>query len=938
MKLILKKCAIYLLFQALFINAFYVCEFVHAANQQQPAVIKTMAVMNFDNRSSTGEWQWLGKGLTDMIITDMSASEQLMVVERERLNEIIAEIQLTKAGVVDSSIADQVGHLAKVDWVLFGSFLKEGDHLKIEAHILDLKTQKLLRVEWVEGPAEEVLQLEKRLVQQLLERLDIPITEEERRSIMYVPTDSISAFEHYCRQLDFFDNGQWFDALLECRLAVRDDPMFIKARARLAELYAELDRHEHAVVEYQKLIDTDDENVLPEVVYYRMGRLLEDNLRDDETAAAIYRKVLQRHPEFDDRYDAAVNPPNCEEFLRLEHNLSHVRKIAATYIVSLRTLERMALIKLKEGDDFEAARLYSKIVYFLWENKMARWGGVSWGSLRDRIWERYEPLYQRFLNQNRDSGLCPTLGAFQIPPSGETYDEQKIAEYYPDPHNTYQNMMDFFAPPNKEIAKVSVTINTDTARHANEQRQLKYIQIDFAREPGAHKQVQPNMGWRTIEYEMKAGVRHTRMVIFGVDTHPSVKMELRPWSGPPDMPVFGSFQVNFDPEIAQAVYLDGKLVHKGHIRQGLACTEILPGEHIVEVHWPDGHKASKEFIVKPQERKSIFLSARSHIFGRTAVADQGSHTYMFADRDGKIWLLWDRAVKTYWSMHPSQESDIYYSYSADGLNWEKPRLLPVSSRVLDMKPVMQQDRNGTYWLLWVSSRDPEEPKWLWMASSMDGVKWSFPRKVKLPFTNKYDDISRWRESHVPQFAFAIDQKDNFWVVAQGYLFCSEDADQWIQVELLKTNPEKEPENMWGGKYYFSICDRAGNLFLLNHCFVRVSRTDNPDKTDGQIRIVLWCRDRQGQWKNLGFLDEARTNSGFLCQATPERSVITFSRNAGIFLRTYEDNEGWSENILIESYVKDPMHPSVATLPNGQIVVAYSCKEGIITKLVNLGNK
>jgi hypothetical protein len=311
---------------------------------------------------------------------------------------------------------------------------------------------------------------------------------------------------------------------------------------------------------------------------------------------------------------------------------------------------------------------------------------------------------------------------------------------------------------------------------------------------------------------------------------------------------------------------------------------------------------------------------------------------MFADRDGKIWLLWDRAVKTHLSMHPSQESDIYYSVSTDGLNWERSQQVPISSSRLDMKPVMQQDRSGTYWLMWVSSRDPEDPKWLWMASSMDGVKWSFPRKVKLPFTNKYDDISRWRESHVPQFAFAIDQKDNFWVVAQGYLFCSEDADQWIQVELLKTNPEKEPENMWPGKYYFSTCDRAGNLFLLNHCFVRVPRTDNSDKTSGQIRIVLWHRDRQGQWKNLGFLDGASTNSGFLCQATPERSVITFSRNAGVFLRTYEDNQGWSENILIESYVKDPMHPSVAALPNGQIVVAYSCKEGIITKLVNLDNK
>jgi len=902
------------------------------------ATVRTMAVMNFDNRSSTGQWQWLSKGLADMLITDLSASERLMIVERERLNEIVAELQLTKAGVVDSSIAGQVGRIAKVDWVLFGSFLKEGDHLKIEAHILDLKTQELLRVEWVEGHPEEVLQLEKRLVQQLLKCLDIPITEEEKRSIMYVPTDSISAFEHYCRQLDFFDNGQWFDALLECRLAVRDDSMFIKARARLAELYAELNKQEHAIVEYQKLINTFDEDVLPEVVYYNMGRLLEDNLPDAETAAVVYRKVLQRHPEFDDRYDSAVNPPHCEEFLRLKHNLSHVRKIAATYIVTLRSLERLALIKLKEGDDFEAARLYSKIVYFLWENRMARWGGVSWGSLRDRIWGRYKPLYYRFLRQNRDSSLCPPIGAFRIPPDGVVLDEQKIAEYYQDPHNTYQNVVNFLAPPNREIAKISVTVNTDTARHANEHRQLKYIQVDFVKDPGvpgACRQVKPNTGWQTIEYEMTHGVRYTRMIIFGIDTHPSVKIELRPWSGPPDIPVFGSFQVNFDPEIAEAVYLDGKLIHKGQIRQGLACTEILPGGHTVEVHWPDGHKASKEFIVKPQERKSLFLSARSYTLAQTTVADQGSHTYMFADRDGKIWLLWDRAVKARLSMHPSQESDIYYSVSTDGLNWERSQRVSISSSGLDMKPVIQQARSGTYWLMWVSSRDPEDPKWLWMASSMDGVKWSFPRKVKLPFTNK-DDISRWRESHIPQFAFAIDQKDIFWVIAQGYLFCSEDADQWIQVELLKTNPEKKPENMWHASYFLTH-DQSDRLILLNNFFKYIRQKENPSNVESEYGIGLWSRDSSGRWNNHEFIDEGYITTFSITEINSHRLVTTFGTGK-VFLRTYEDNYGWSENILIEGYLKDPMHPSVAVLPNGKIVVAYSCKEGIVTKLVNLDNK
>jgi TolB-like protein len=122
-----------------------------------------IAVMNFDNRSSSKEWQWLSKGLADMLITDLSASERLSIVERERLSEIVAELKLVKTGVVDSSIADQVGRIAKVDWVLFGSFIKQGNHLKIEGHILNLSTEKIMRVEWVEGPSDDVLKLEKQL-------------------------------------------------------------------------------------------------------------------------------------------------------------------------------------------------------------------------------------------------------------------------------------------------------------------------------------------------------------------------------------------------------------------------------------------------------------------------------------------------------------------------------------------------------------------------------------------------------------------------------------------------------------------------------------------------------------------------------------------------------------------------------------------------------
>jgi len=212
------------------------------------------------------------------------------------------------------------------------------------------------------------------------------------------------------------------------------------------------------------------------------------------------------------------------------------------------------------------------------------------------------------------------------------------------------------------------------------------------------------------------------------------------------------------------------------------------------------------------------------------------------------------------------------------------------------------------------------------------VKWSFPRKVKLPFTNK-GDISRWRGSHIPQFAFAIDQKDIFWVIAQGYLFCSEDANQWIQVELLKTNPEKKPENMWHASYFLTH-DQSDRLILLNNFFKYIRQKENPSNVESEYGIGLWSRDSSGRWNNQEFINEGYITTFSITEINSHRLVATFGTSK-VSLRTYDKGQGWSENILIEGYLKDPMHPSVAALPNGQIVVAYSCKEGIVTKLVNL---
>jgi TolB-like protein len=888
--------------------------------------------MNFDNRSSSGEWQWLGKGLADMIITDLSASERLMIVERERLNEIVAELQLIKAGVVDSSIANQVGRIAKVDWVLFGSFLKEGGLLKIEAHILDLKTQGLLRVEWVEGPAEKALQLEKRLVQQLLERLHIPVTEEERRSIMYVPTDSISALEHYCRHLDFFDSGQWFDALLECRLAVRQDAGFIKARARLAELYYEIGKPEHALVEYQDLVEADRDNTFPEYIYYRMGRLLEDKSNDD-AAIVLYEKILLRHPEYNRPYD-------------FTQPIEKSGWINAAQFNSIKAIERLALIQEKRKKPFEAAQLFSKIVYYMRTHTFT--SGPPWGDLHDRVRGKYGPMYWEFVRENRDVNLCPIREVYRIPQDGIA--DIKIEPNEVEGHTSYWEYVWCIAPPDKEIAEVDFNINTDTA-FVNEDGSARVI-LANCYEPFVHtnqqqRELHRGNGWQRFNCKIKPGIR--ALIVNAQDAARwDVTIKCRDWTKGVAPDNINQVYVRLNPEW-EAISFDGgrKMPMKWlfepngeprytYKRQPVFLMSFKSGEHTAQIYWLDGRCETKKFYVEPGGVTELFFEmANSDQSFYYEFPQQGSDLNLFVDHHQKVWLLWDQAYKTYKNYGPGsaldQESDLFYATSTDGKNWSKPNRLKLSSSLLDMRPVLQQDRSGTYWLIWISSRDSNDPKRLWIASSANGGKWTFPRKVTLPVTEK--DIIHGRSMNYPSFAFTIDNQDTFWLIWQKKLFKSTDAKEWIEAEELSPANGLYLERGWDGFGDYSLsCDKSNHLLLLaKHKETMISSWG----TNAGGKVTLWRRGNIAKWEFLGFVAEERLRS-FCMVATGEHITFLVDKgNEGLLLRAYDDASGWSKFKKMDNASNFTSHNAIVSLGKKKYVAAYCGEQGIV--VLFLGN-
>ena len=77
-----------------------------------------IAISYFDNTSEIKEYNALSKGLADMLITDLSNIETLQIVEREKLESIIQEIELGEQGYINPNTAQKIGNGLGAEYIL----------------------------------------------------------------------------------------------------------------------------------------------------------------------------------------------------------------------------------------------------------------------------------------------------------------------------------------------------------------------------------------------------------------------------------------------------------------------------------------------------------------------------------------------------------------------------------------------------------------------------------------------------------------------------------------------------------------------------------------------------------------------------------------------------------------------------------------------------
>jgi TolB-like protein len=146
-----------------------------AARAQKKAVKPTVAILYFDYDGSSEEMGFLRKGLTQMLVSDLSEVTEVDIVERVRLQDAIEELELNRTNKIDQSSASRIGKLLGARYLVMGGYFDISGTLRMDARVVEVETGKVVASLGKHGKAAEFIDLEQHLAGELARVLRLQI-------------------------------------------------------------------------------------------------------------------------------------------------------------------------------------------------------------------------------------------------------------------------------------------------------------------------------------------------------------------------------------------------------------------------------------------------------------------------------------------------------------------------------------------------------------------------------------------------------------------------------------------------------------------------------------------------------------------------------------------------------------------------------------------
>ena len=207
---------------------------------------KSIAVLPFENLSANQENAFFTDGVQDEILTELAKIADLKVISR-------TSVMQYKSGVARN--LREIGKQLGVAHLLEGSVQRVGGKVRVNAQLIDARTDGHLWAENYDRPLDDVFAIQSEIAKTIANQLQAKLSPSEKAAIAKPPTTDLTAYDLYLRaQVLFADVTDVIHAKEKLPQAERvlseavaRDPHFLLAWCLLSRVHAEMywQGHDH---------------------------------------------------------------------------------------------------------------------------------------------------------------------------------------------------------------------------------------------------------------------------------------------------------------------------------------------------------------------------------------------------------------------------------------------------------------------------------------------------------------------------------------------------------------------------------------------------------------------------------------------------------------------------------------------------------------------
>jgi TolB-like protein/Tfp pilus assembly protein PilF len=159
---------------------------------------KSIAVLPFENLGEQGEYSFLAEGVQDEILTNLAKVADLKVISRTSVMQYKGGIQRNLR-----EIAKALG----VAHVLEGSVQRADGRVRVNAQLIDARTDTNIWAEKYDRSLADVFAIESELAEKIVDQLKTRLSPEEKAAIEQQPTGDLAAHDLYVRGKTLIDSS-----------------------------------------------------------------------------------------------------------------------------------------------------------------------------------------------------------------------------------------------------------------------------------------------------------------------------------------------------------------------------------------------------------------------------------------------------------------------------------------------------------------------------------------------------------------------------------------------------------------------------------------------------------------------------------------------------------------------------------------------------------